>query len=158
MSRQRPMKTVDGQELFRCSRCKLFLHRDSFYSDQRTKQGIKSECKTCHCATSVRTRSLELHRLSNKEHMRRARKLEPEKFRNRERIFSASRPRDSKWNARRLLNLALSRGELIRSPVCERCRVAAKTQAHHSDYGLPLTVEWLCSECHGIVHRKASHA
>ena len=29
-------------------------------------------------------------------------------------------------------------------------------QAHHVDYGKPLSVMWLCKGCHGLVHRKDS--
>lgn len=53
--------------------------------------------------------------------------------------------------ARRLLNKAVGRGELVR----EACLFCASTQnihGHHRDYSKPLDVIWLCAKCHHRLH------
>lgn len=54
---------------------------------------------------------------------------------------------------RRMTSSAIDRGDLIRADTCELCFRKKKTQAHHIDYGKPFHVKWLCSTCHGRVHR-----
>ncbi len=61
-----------------------------------------------------------------------------------------------KATARRITNDMIKRGELTRASHCERCSLQYKTVAHHTDYGNPLKVVWLCNACHGAVHRKYS--
>lgn len=54
---------------------------------------------------------------------------------------------------RRLVHQAIARGELHRPQVCDCCaKNSRQIQAHHRDYGQPLAVDWLCSECHLDVH------
>ena len=36
---------------------------------------------------------------------------------------------------------------------CQRCGCVTELEAHHQDYSRPLSVEWLCSTCHGLAHR-----
>jgi hypothetical protein len=55
-----------------------------------------------------------------------------------------------KFAARDAVGKALRAGRLIRQP-CEVCG-AAKSEAHHDDYSLPLTVRWLCRKHHAEHH------
>lgn len=55
--------------------------------------------------------------------------------------------------ARLAVTRALRQGYLIRSDVCEMCNSQCKTNAHHIDYGKPLSVLWVCIKCHGLCHR-----
>lgn len=55
---------------------------------------------------------------------------------------------------------ALEKGELRRTP-CELCgrepgliRGREILEAHHEDYSRPLSVRWLCRDCHRAQHRK----
>lgn len=59
----------------------------------------------------------------------------------------------SKHMARWLVARALAAGRLKKQP----CVVCGKkhSQAHHSDYGKPLLVTWLCRKCHQREHAKA---
>lgn len=50
--------------------------------------------------------------------------------------------------ARDRLSKAVKKGFLIRSPFCEMCGKAAKTDGHHRNYNQPLVVIWLCRKCH----------
>lgn len=59
----------------------------------------------------------------------------PERVRARTRVYGASR-----------------NGTLLQLP-CQDCG-SPKSHAHHDDYKKPLNVEWLCSKCHGLKHRR----
>lgn len=57
--------------------------------------------------------------------------------------------------ARREVAKALKEGRLQRPSCCDLCTLEhSKLEAHHVDYGKPLSIYWLCSMCHGVVHRK----
>lgn len=46
---------------------------------------------------------------------------------------------------------ALKSGRLVRKP-CNRCGKIKNVHAHHKDYSKPLSVEWLCVQCHHKHH------
>lgn len=50
---------------------------------------------------------------------------------------------------------AIRDGKLLRPTNCEHCGKECKPQAHHSSYAedMQLLVTWLCTKCHGEVHR-----
>ena len=54
--KHRPAKLVDGVLHYRCGSCKNFFQKEDFHRDTRTLLGIKTQCKGCHNATSVRSR------------------------------------------------------------------------------------------------------
>ena len=58
--------------------------------------------------------------------------------------------------ARELAAYALKVGRLARKP-CEVCN-SADVQMHHDDYSQPLTVRWLCSAHHRLLHSELSAA
>ena len=56
---------------------------------------------------------------------------------------------------RQMTESAIRRGELSRSTTCDLCDAKdCEIDAHHVDYGKPLEIIWVCSICHGKVHRK----
>jgi hypothetical protein len=55
--------------------------------------------------------------------------------------------------ARTALSNAVRDGRIIRPDRCEACGEACKPHGHHDDYARPFDVLWLCSGCHGAVHR-----
>ena len=76
---------------------------------------------------------------------------------------------DVKMKARSLSAKAIKDGVLVRPDSCEQCgrrhapwipeegvtrwgRVPRRIIAHHPDYSLPLSVEWLCDRCHRLRH------
>ena len=137
-----------------CSTCKQAKPTTGFYKDKRTPDGLKYQCKKCHMESSIRTRDEERKRGINREHMRRARLTDPEKFRQREQNYV--RAKDDKYVARKLLNCAVRRGDIAKPFACEACGEEKKLTAHHEDYYKPYDVKWLCYECHGKLARKAS--
>jgi len=60
-----------------------------------------------------------------------------------------------KTRAEQIANRALRRGRIQPKLACELCGVSKPTlHKHHVDYSLPLSVTFLCSTCHGLVHQK----
>jgi DNA polymerase III delta prime subunit len=57
-----------------------------------------------------------------------------------------------KEDARKMVQLALQFGILIRPEVCEHCGKECFCEAHHRDYTKPLDVDWLCKQCHENEH------
>lgn len=153
-ARRRETVEKDGVTLYKCGKCGEFKPYDEFYKNKRTILGITSECKKCHCATSLQSRDRENARRINKEYMRRRGIKAPEIVREYERERGKMRPKDKKYKARMLLNIAVRDGKIKRPDFCQSCGAKGKIHAHHADYSKPLDVEWLCAECHGKRHRK----
>lgn len=56
-------------------------------------------------------------------------------------------------NARHALYKARLTGRVEKAEACERCGLRQDDlEGHHSDYGRPLDVRWLCPRCHAIEH------
>lgn len=55
-----------------------------------------------------------------------------------------------KANARSYANTYLRRGKISKEP-CFICK-SEDSQMHHSDYGKPLDITWVCRECHLSIH------
>lgn len=154
ISRRRATIIDSGVILYRCGRCGEFKPYEDFYKDNRTILGIQSECKRCHCKTSIASRNKENSRRINREYMRRRRMEYSEIVRENDRKRSITRDKDEKYRARMLLNIAVRSGKIQRPARCERCDTVGKVYGHHTDYNKPLDVEWLCADCHGKQHRR----
>lgn len=137
----------------KCSCCKKVKPEGDFYRRKESRDGLMSRCKLCHNEACIRTRDKTLKANCNRDHMRRARQKEPDKFRERDREASRIRKWSPKREARYQLNLALKRGDIVKPNVCIECHNKKRLTAHHRDYSKPLEVEWLCYQCHGIRHR-----
>lgn len=46
---------------WQCTRCKEWKVESDFYKDKNKPEGIKCQCKSCHCEGVVRTRSVAGH-------------------------------------------------------------------------------------------------
>jgi hypothetical protein len=136
----------------RCSKCGSIKPESEFYKDERTPDGLKCQCKKCHCQTSIKTRDEDKKRDANKRYMRRAVAGNPDKFR--AQWKNRKKPDVEKKAARAALNAAVRAGRIVRPDICPLCGAEARITAHHSDYSKPLDVEWLCYECHGRRHRR----
>ncbi len=64
--RDRPVSTVKT-----CRRCRVAKSVADFYADKRSSDGLKTECKRCHCDVSKATRDPEKKRSANREYARR---------------------------------------------------------------------------------------
>lgn len=64
-----------------------------------------------------------------------------------------------KRQARMLVFEAVQAGELTRPDICEVCDCTHEAmQAHHTNYGDPLNVIWVCPGCHAKIHANKNHA
>jgi hypothetical protein len=154
LKKRRPFKKINGVELWRCGTCRDFFPKDGFYKNKRTVLGITHQCRKCHMETAMRTRNYKRHCDYRRSHARILRKKFPEKYRDKDRLASRKRVRNYKSIARAILNYAVKIGKIIRPEICSECLKKKKTTGHHSDYLMPLKVDWLCYECHGLRHRK----
>lgn len=60
--------------------------------------------------------------------------------------------------ARLAVHWAIEDGEIVRPDSCEMCCcIHDMIQAHHTNYGDPLNVNWLCPNCHYQVHADKKH-
>jgi len=71
--------------------------------------------------------------------------------RNRKPYSELSEAQKIKCRSRAMANIYQRRGHLSPEP-CERC--GAVSQKHHPDYSQPLSVRWLCRDCH-LTHHEA---
>jgi hypothetical protein len=141
---RRAIKTVEENGILKvmCSRCKSFKDTTDFYKCKKTANGLKSECKRCHCDTVVFSR--------DKENAKKTTKLSQQRMAGR----IKSEGEIKKIQARSELNKLVYNGEIIKPTQCEKCKKETKTEAHHEDYELPHIVVWLCKSCHMGIHRK----
>lgn len=63
--RRKKSRLIDGVECWECSTCKMWFSADHFYKDNRTPNGLKNQCKTCHTKTIINTRNPEVTRSNN---------------------------------------------------------------------------------------------
>jgi len=139
----------------RCSACKIEKIVEEFYKDKRTPDGLKSQCKKCHCICSMMSRDVDNHRNYNRDWHRKSGYATRQEVREREMLRSRVRGKSLECRARALANRAIELGFLVRPKECPLCgTVDLGIHAHHVDYMRPLDVEWMCSECHGKRHRK----
>ena len=58
--------------------------------------------------------------------------------------------------ARKIVSREIRHGRLERASMCCMCKKETFTEAHHTDYGRPVDVMWVCDACHGLCHRDDS--
>ena len=61
-----------------------------------------------------------------------------------------------KTRARRAIQGRVARGTIVKPKCCAECGARADLEAHHSDYGKPLDVLWVCRTCHERLDRLVS--
>ena len=65
----------------RCCRCKGIKSHEEFYSDNRSSDGLQSECKRCHSSVAMATRDARKKRAANRAYMTRCRDNNPNRWR-----------------------------------------------------------------------------
>ena len=150
-----------------CKKCGVEKPIDNFYTHKGMSDGHLNICKECvnermanyRQDNLVRIRKYDRNRPNQKERLKRQRekiKQNPEKYK---KYLGAQKESREKYkykrNARTKVQRALQAGLLIKSPCCEICgKINCKIHGHHQDYSKPLDVIWVCTECHGKLHRQ----
>ena len=141
----------------KCSKCLELKPLTEFYRNKITSDGRGSWCISCEKKRDRKAyskkyrngtayiKAQEKYRFSpkgvknNREYLKKARKVMPEKLRARDKV-----------------KYALRTGVLKKPSQCEKCLAGnLRLHAHHEDYSKPLEVIWLCPECHTILENKA---
>lgn len=136
-----------------CSTCKQVQPLSSFYSRKGASDGLRSQCKSCHIESTIRTRDPAIHRAAVRRYTERLMATNPEKLRERRRRRK-HRPYGPKQRARLMLQRAAKKGLVTRPAACERCGAKGRIHGHHHDYAKPLDVLWLCPACHVAEHMR----
>lgn len=150
-----------------CKKCGIEKPIEDFYVQKGMSDGHLSFCKDC-----VRDR-VHKHRLENLERIRKYDRNRPnakerikkerEDIKNNKERYKRYTENKRKWdnknkhkkNAHAKVKSAVDRGLLIKPNACQICgKTNCEIQGHHHDYSKPLDVIWVCTECHGKLHRK----
>lgn len=76
-------------------------------------------------------------------------------------FFYAKRDRQrhpERWRARKLLQNAVKRGDIIKPKACVGCQQVRPLHGHHDDHAHPFVVTCLCRPCHDQLHREMREA
>ena len=150
---------------FKCGELRLL---SMFYRHSGMKDGHLNKCKECNKI------DVRLNRLSNKnyydEYDRKRGRIK-NSLRNNATRLRAKLPKakelrivtvkqykeiyPERLQARNFISNSIRDNKIIKPCNCEYCGKECKTQAHHSSYSKEMwsIITWLCSSCHGEVHR-----
>ena len=119
-----------------CSKCGEPKPSSEFGLRKRSADGLQSWCRDC---------LREYQRDYARNHRDPARHREAQqRYRTRNR---------QKLAAHQAVRHAVRACEIVVPVWCQSCRCVTELEAHHHDYRKPLEVKWLCTTCHGHVHR-----
>ena len=146
-----------------CTKCGEIKAASDYYSDLRREDKLYPHCKSCH---SVYTgtpeaiarrreyakskRGQELHRIGSRKY-RQTGKGRASAIRS---AITSRKRYAERARASVLVSNAIRDGKLSR-PEAGWCCGGIPVQGHHVDYSEPLSVVWLCHECHRQLHKAA---
>ena len=160
------MGTEKHKKCFKCGETKPLSH---FYKHSQMRDGHLNKCKTC---TKI---DVSKHRIDNLEYVQeydrergrdktsertlkiRARAKMPKNLEKSRIVKKKSADKyPEKMKCRQYLNNAIRDQRIIRPTLCEFCGENCTPQGHHSSYSkaMALVVTWLCTACHGKIHRQ----
>lgn len=153
-----------------CKKCGRELPISEFYVHKEMNDGHLSFCKECVRARVHKHRENNIERI--REYDRNRSKTEERKNQKKRQVLRVKQNQEkyktllkqkNNWNkknkekrqAHSKVEKALKIGLLNNPNKCEVCgKTNCEIEAHHYDYSKPLDVIWLCTECHGKVHRQ----
>ena len=119
-----------------CSECHIAKPNVEFGLRRRSPDGLQAWCRDCR-----------------REYQR----SYSQNFRNPENHCEAQRRyrlrNAHKHRAHAIVRSAVKACRIVVPVWCQSCGCETDLEAHHHDYSQPLSVEWLCSICHGLAHR-----
>lgn len=161
--------------LKKCNTCQEIKSVKHFYIQPKGMLGRTGSCKKCRKSYQVKYNQTErgkllkklncqkypLHKRQERDHRFKEKnpnywkeyyKQNTEKRLEANRRFFRRHPERKEFY--KIYSYALRKGILIRSDSCLMCGIKTKTIGHHYDYTKPLSVTWVCKECHKDIHRK----
>ena len=128
----------------RCWKCKTEKNKTEFGKDSRQANGLSSCCIECNRILSKEQKangysSGYAKTEKGKDSINRASKR-------------AYQNHKHKWLARAKARYAVKTGQLNKPIDCEGCGLEKLLHGHHEDYTKPLEVNWICQQCHTLVH------
>jgi hypothetical protein len=156
MPARKEIRTVDGAQCMRCSKCKKWLGLDRFNRNAPAATGYQSRCRECQNSDTAawrikkakedpgyQTRASATWRLNNPERAKA------------HRDYSVAKNMDGR-RARSAISNSIASGYITRPDRCEVCGTGGGTVAHHDSYEAErwMTVVWVCTRCHGDRHRR----
>lgn len=151
-----------------CFKCGESKPIEEFYKHPTMADGHLGKCKECtkNDSNKHRAENLESCHAYDRERANLPHRVELRKkvtktwIEDGQHSTSVERYREKhpdRYHAHNTVRNALRNGTLKRETVCSRCGMETESiHAHHSDYAIPLGIEWLCVECHGRAHQKYS--
>lgn len=149
-----------------CKKCGRALPISEFYVHKQMGDGHLSFCKECvrarvhkHRETNIeRIREYDRNRPNKKERLKKERQAiyadEKRLAKYREQKREWGYKNRHKRNAHNKLKRAIKKGIIIKPKYCQLCgKTNCEIQGHHYDYNKPLEVIWVCTECHGNLHK-----
>lgn len=154
-----------------CFKCNQLLPLSSFYKHPGMADGHLNKCKDCN-KNDVRLNRKDKQEYYNEFDRNRSRKSDSERYRKkleygrnlpdtvkerRKAVIAVSKKKSpNRIKANQCLNNAIRDKKIVRPLHCSHCGIECIPQGHHSSYAedMWLLVTWLCSGCHGEVHRK----
>ena len=129
-----------------CFKCGESKPLSSFYKHKEMADGHLGKCKVCT------KKDVSKNYKDNREYYQeyeRHRNNMPDRAQFKTDACRKHRMKyPDKYAARNAVGNALRDGRITRPLRCSECGINCIPEAHHEDYNEPLTVTWLCSECH----------
>lgn len=150
-----------------CKKCGRELSISEFYVHKEMNDGHLSFCKECVRARVHKHREDNIEKIREYDRNRPNKKERSKKFQNSIKSNKEKYKRYSiqknewakknryKRNAHNKVKRAIKNGNIVKPCKCEVCgKTNCDIEGHHYDYSKPLDVIWLCTECHGKVHKQ----
>ena len=150
-----------------CKKCGIEKPIEDFYIHNQMRDGYLSFCKDCVKDRVSNHRQENLERIRkydrNRPNAKERIKKEYEAIKNNKERYKRYLENKNKWgkenrekrNAHSRVQRAIENGLLIKPSTCQICgKCECEIQGHHHDYSKPLDVVWVCTECHGKLHKK----
>ncbi len=149
-----------------CFKCNEEKPLNDFYKHKAMGDGHLNKCKECN------KKDTQENRLKNLDYYLeydRSRANNPDRVEARQSYSNTEQGKEAHKRAKRKwelnnskkrqvinqVNNAIKKGNLMKQKMCSECgKTGVRIEGHHDDYNQPLSVRWLCSECHRAWHKE----
>jgi len=138
-----------------CRHCHIEKPAAEFFLARKRRDGIGPYCKECSIELCLRWK--RTHRKNGNDAIKKYRKRRPEVFTKCRLLYRERHP--ARLKATQILNDAVQAGLIAKPNSCSSCGQVfpgSYIHGHHTDYGKPLQVTWLCCACHVALHQETA--